>query len=215
MQKKVEKKIVSTAKKMQTKSDPSHDYEHVTRVLNLTKIIGEEVKADLDILIPAALFHDIVVYKKNSKKSYFETDKSAKITSIILKKIKGYPVEKIDKVVACIRECSFAKNIKPSSLESMVLQDADHLEVTGAISIMRTFSSCGVMNTPFYAKSDPLSDKGAVDFRSGIDLFYKRLLIVEERMHTERAKTMVKNRTAFLKVFLEQLRTELTEDKIL
>jgi uncharacterized protein len=181
----------------------------------LAKIIGEEEKADLDILIPAALFHDIVVYNKNSKKSRFETDESAKITSSILKKIKGYPMEKIDRVAVCIKECSFAKNIKPSSLESMVLQDADHLEVTGAISIMRTFSSCGTMNVPFYAKSDPLSDKGAVNFRSGIDLFYKRLLIAEERMHTKRAKIMAKNRTVFLKVFLEQLRVELIEDGLL
>lgn len=134
------------AEDRQIKSDPSHDFEHVIRVLNMATKIGKSVKADLDIVIPAALFHDTVVYRKDSPESRNEANESAEVAAQILEKIKNYPKEKIDKVKICIQQCSFTKGIVPDLLESKVLQDADLLESTGVLSIMRTFSSCGHMN---------------------------------------------------------------------
>lgn len=208
-------KLISIAEERQTKEDPSHDFQHILRVLNLAAKVAESVGADLDVVIPAALFHDTVIYKKNSPQSKGEADESAQIVEAILESIEEYPKEKIDAVKICIKQCSFSKGIIPDLLESKVLQDADRLEATGAISIMRTFASSGQMNRPFYSPEDPFCENGHTDFRSGIDLFYRRLLVVERTMHTEFAKNLAKKRTQFLEKFLEQVRVELVDADII
>lgn len=207
-------RLKAIARRRQAKDDPSHDFSHVERVTNLAIKIGKSVKADLDIVIPAALFHDTVVYPKDSAKSRFSSDDSAKVTGAILEKLKDYPKHKIEAVKSCIKECSFSKALKASSLESEVLQDADLLESTGAISIMRTFSSGGHMNRPFYDREKPLDRKAESNYYSGVAVFYCRLLLVDKRLHSKFAKKMAKHRTLFLKKFLGQLRKELGESGI-
>ena len=215
MTKDLRAKLFKIAEDRQSKTDPSHDFQHIQRVLNLAVKIGKSVKADLDVLIPAALFHDIVVYQKNLPQSKGESDESAEVAEKVLEGLKNYPKKKIEDIKNCIKECSFSKGISPKLLESKVLQDADRLEATGAISIMRTFSSCGQMNRPLYDPSDPFCMNGPQQFKSGIDLFYRRLLIVEKTMHTDLAKKIAKSRTKFLKIFLSQLKKELIESDII
>ena len=150
-------KLFSISEERQTKDDPSHDFQHIARVTNLAIEIAKNVKADLDIVIPAALFHDTVVYCKDSPKCKYKTDESAEMAAQILKKIKDYPKDKIEKVMICIKQCSFTKGIKPDLLESKVLQDADMLESTGAISIMRTFSSNVLFEASIMTLENPSS----------------------------------------------------------
>lgn len=211
----IKKKLIKIAQEKQTKTDPSHDFQHVLRVLNLSLKIGVKEGADLEILIPAALFHDIIVYRKDSLNSKNEAQESSEFAKNILKKINGYPKNKIAAVTECIKQCSFSKGIKPDLLESKIIQDADRLEATGAISIMRTFSSCGQMGKQFYDSRDPFCLNGSVEFRSGLDLFYRRLLIVERGIYSGFAKKIAKRRTVFLKLFLKELRQELREAEII
>ena len=157
----------------------------------------------------------MVVYKKNHSNSKNETEESACIAEKVLKSFKDYPQSKIEKVLVCIRQCSFSKGINPDLLEAKILQDADRLEATGAISIMRTFSSGGQMNLQFYNPADPFCKKDAIAFRSDLDLFYMRLLVVEKGMHTKFAKQIAKRRTVFLKKFLSELKIELKESKVI
>jgi len=211
----IKNQLVSIAKEKQTKDDPSHDFEHIRRVLNLAEKIGKSVKADLDIVIPAALFHDTVVYRKDSPESKNETDESAEKAGEILASFDEYPKEKTEKVKICIKQCSFTKGIVPDLLESKVLQDADVLESTGAISIMRTFSSGGQMNRSLYNPEKPFFEKDEADFPSGIGLFYRRLLLAEKRIHTAFARKIAKRRTKFLKDFLKEFKQELEETDII
>lgn len=215
MKKSLEGKLIKIAQERQTKKDPSHDFQHIWRVFNMAKKIGKNIEADLDIVIPAALFHDIVVYKKDHPSSKNETEESAETAGKILSSISEYPKEKIEQVKICIRQCSFTKGIIPDLLEAKVLQDADLLESTGVISIMRTFSSGGQMNRPFYNPKNPFFEKNEIDFPSGVGLFYRRLLIANKRMHTKFAKQIAKQRTNFLKKFLNQLKLELKESEII
>jgi uncharacterized protein len=103
----------------------------------------------------------------------------------------------------------------PDLLEAKILQDADRLEATGAIAIMRTFSSGGQMNRPLYPAEDPLMTKGSVAFRSSLDLFPERLLKVGSGMHTKTAMDLARHRTRFLEDFLKELELELKESGIL
>jgi len=200
--------------KKRVRNDISHGFDHISRVLSMAEKIGRMEKADLDIIVPAALFHDIVVYKGTARQ-HRETEESAAIAKEVLGKIQEYPKQKITEVIYAILVCSFSKNIKPKTLEARIVQDADLLEATGAISIMRTFASGPVMgNRKFFDNKDPFVNKRKPDDgKYSLDLFYTRLLIAKERMHTKTARKIAQRRTAFLKSFLEELRLELAESK--
>ena len=92
------------------------------------------------------------------------------------------------------------------------MQDDDSLEATGAISIMRTFASAGSMGRQFYSEIDPFCvPRIPDDSMFVLDLFFSRLLKVQNRLYTKTAKKIAKRRTLFLKTFLESLKKDLEE----
>jgi uncharacterized protein len=204
-------KLVAAAES-RVANDPSHDFGHILRVLRLAERIAAAEGGDLDVIVPAALFHDVIVYPKNDPRSRGEADESAAVAQEVLGACPEYPPEKVPLVVTAIRQCSYSKGIVPDSHEGKVLQDADRLEATGAIAVMRTFASTGVMGRPFFDPADPFCQgRPPEPFRYGLDLFYARLLRVEAGMHTAAARAWARRRTAFLRAFLEELRLELEE----
>lgn len=212
---KFEKELIRIAKSKLKFHDPSHDISHALRVMSLARAIAKAEKADQDIVIPAALFHDIVNYPKNHPKRHFSSGESAKLAEVILKNLTTYPKEKIEKVCESIRQCSFSKGISHDFIEAKVLQDADSLEATGAISIMRTFASAGSMGRQFYNKADPFCEtRNPNDSRFALDLFFSRLLKVQSRLYTKTAQRIAKRRTLFLKRFLDSLKKDLEESQL-
>lgn len=209
--------LLRIADSRQVKDDPSHDFAHVRRVAYLADRIAEAEGADRDVVYAAALFHDTVVYRKDSPQSHNESEESAAVAGETLRAVPGFPQEKITAVGQCIRECSFSKALAPSSPESSALQDADLLESTGAIAIARTFSSGGQMGRKFYDPTDPFRRAGEPKFSSGkavatsLDLFYARLLKAKDRIHGAYARGIADRRAAFLEAFLRELELELGE----
>lgn len=212
----LKKFLIDIARNKMVNNDRSHDINHALRVLAISEKIAKIEVADLDILVPAAIFHDVVCYPKNHPKRFDSQKESAELAAATLNKIELYPKNKIHKVCDSINICSFTKARIPDLIEDKILQDADSLEAMGAISIMRTFSSAGVMNKNFYNQFDPFCKNRRPDEKEyALDLFFSRLLIVHERLHTKTAKVFSKKRILFLKSFLKALRSELTEDGIL
>lgn len=213
MKNKFRKKLLDIVEsKISQLKDPSHDINHTLRVLALSEKIGIKEKADLDIVIASAIFHDVIVYPKNHHKRILSSKESADFARKILSTNKSFPHEKIGQVYKSIELCSFAKGIKPFFLEAKILQDADGLEAMGAISIMRTFSSAGQMNKSFYDNTDPFCKKRKPsDDKYALDLFFTRLLVVYNRLHTPTAKLLAKRRLEFLYVFLKELEAELSQ----
>ena len=209
MNPKRKEQLLEIAKQKITSEDPSHDFEHALRVLSNAEHIAKEEKADLDIIIPASLFHDIVNWPKNHPNAKLSSQQSAVVTKRILEEI-NYPQEKIEKVCYAISVCSFGKGIVPELLEAKILQDADGLEATGAIAIMRTFCTTGQLKRQFYHPIDPFCKKRSPDgIKYALDLFWERLLKIEKRVHTKTAKKIAKRRTKFLLSFLKELDQEL------
>jgi uncharacterized protein len=204
--------LINTATSKIGYEDPSHDITHTLRVLSTAEKIASAENVDLDIIIPAAIFHDVINYPKNDPKSKLSSTESADYAETILLEISDYPKEKIEAVKTAITSCSFSKGIVPEQLEAKILQDADRLEATGAISIMRTFASTGKMGRPFYHTEDPFCESRTPDdLKYAVDLFYTRLLKVGEQMHTSTAKVIANRRTEFLNSFLSELEQELDE----
>ncbi len=210
MNESLRKKLIDIARDKISCEDVSHDFEHTYRVLLNAEKITKFEGGDLDIIIPAALFHDLVVYPKNNKKRFQSQEVSAIGAEKILKSLNEYPQEKIVFVKTAIIECSFTKGIIPERLESKILQDADKLESTGVISIMRTFSSTGQMKRPFYNTNDPFcKSRKPNNIDNALDLFYSRLLLVKDKMNTKTGKKISKQRHKALIFFLNELKKEL------
>jgi len=61
--------LFAIAQARQDATDPSHDFSHIRRVLGVATKIAASVNADIDVVVAAALFHDIVTYQKNDPRN--------------------------------------------------------------------------------------------------------------------------------------------------
>ena len=191
---------------------PAHDFEHILRVYKNAEMISkQEESVDLDIVLAAALLHDLVVYPKGSSKTINSADDSAEIAKKILLEYKNYPREKIEKVADAIRTHRYSKRLVPQTLEGKILQDADRLDAIGAIGIARTFSIGGSENRSIYNLTDPFceSERQLDDTQWTLDHIKKKLMILKNSMHTKTAKKIAEERTEFIELFLNQLRKEI------
>jgi len=190
-------------------NDPAHDFEHVMRVYHNAQKIVKKEKANLKLVLSAALLHDIVSYPKSSKRSKLSSIDSAKKSKLILKKY-DFTVEEITVVSDAIKEHSFSQNKIPQTLEGKILQDADRLDALGAIGIARVFATSGSLSRSFYNINDPFCNKRNPDDDIwAVDHFFNKLLKLESLMNTTSGKIEAKRRTRILKEFLKQLKQEI------
>jgi uncharacterized protein len=204
--------IMKTVELLLHNQSPAHDFQHILRVYKNAEMISrQEDGVDLDIILAAALLHDLVVYPKGSSKTINSADDSADVAKKILFEYKKYPIEKIEKVADTIRTHSYSKKLIPSTLEGKILQDADRLDAIGAIGIARTFSVGGSENRSLYNPADAFceSERRLDDTQWTLDHMKKKLMILKNSMHTKTAKMLAEQRTEFMELFLNQLRKEL------
>jgi uncharacterized protein len=203
-------KIQKRTRKVLEGRDPAHDFQHIMRVYKNTEMIGRREGADMEILLPAALLHDLVVYPKGSAKTSKSADDSADMAENWLRGY-GYPQDKIDKICYCIRTHSYSKRLIPVTLEGKILQDADRLDALGAIGVARTFSVSGSESRMFYNSGDPFWKSGRElnDREWTLDHFYKKLLRLKKSMHTKTAREMARERARFMEQFVRQLKKEI------
>jgi len=203
---KVERKVI----KLLDGRDSAHDFQHIKRVYKNAEVIGRREDADMKILLPAALLHDLVVYPKGSAKTSKSADDSADMAEKLLRSYR-YPQDEIDKICYCIRTHSYSKRLVPATLEAKILQDADRLDALGAIGIARTFSVGGSERRSFYNPDDPFwkSSRALDDREWTLDHFGTKLLKLKDSMHTKTAKEMAQERARFMELFIKQLQKEL------
>lgn len=166
-----------------------HDINHTMRVYsNALDIANYYKEADLYLISLGALLHDVDDHK------LFDTDNNKNAREFLKKN--NVDEITIEKVIQIINEVSFSENKdkKPSSLEGMIVQDADRLDAMGAIGIARTFAYGGEHNRPM---------------ESSIQHFYDKLLLLKDSMNTEAAKRIALGRHQILLDFLNELSHEI------
>ncbi|WP_306252956.1 HD domain-containing protein [Parvularcula sp. IMCC14364] len=189
--------------------DTAHDEAHLQRVISAALEIGIAEKADLDILLAAAALHDVINVPKNHPDRAQASAQAAEAARPILMAA-GYANEQLIHIAQAILEHSFSAGHEPSSLESAILQDADRLDSIGAIGVARTAATAARMGSSFYCAADFTGrDRDIDDTRFMVDHFYRKLLLLADRMNTQTAKQMAQKRGRFLKAYLEQLEDEL------
>lgn len=160
----------------------THGFEHTLRVFNLCRNIGVTKGADLSVLMPAALLHDIM-----REGGDHERASSARARDIL--ESLNYPVDKINTIANAISTHSFGGGRSPESLEAEILSDADKLDAIGAIGIYRA---------AMYSAENGRPNE---DF---IAHFHEKLLKLKDMLHTEEARRLADSRHRFMLDFLEQ-----------
>ena len=190
-------------------SDPAHDYLHIQRVVNTAKNLCKSEHGRWEVVMPAAYFHDFINVPKNDPRRPYASALSAEAAIEYLKSV-NYPSEFYEDIRNAIEAHSYSANIKPKTLEAMIVQDADRLDSLGAIGIARCFATSSLMSRPFYAEEDPWATQRELDDKSyGIDHFYIKLFKLVDRLNTATAKKEGEHRVAFIKTYLEQIKREI------
>jgi uncharacterized protein len=202
-------RIRDAARAATNESDPAHDFAHVLRVASNGRAIATAERADVAVVVTAALLHELFNYPKNHPDSARSGDLCAERADSLLRRL-GFPADDLERVTYAIRVHGFSRGIEPDTLEAKVLQDADRLDAIGAIGIARCFATCATMQRPFYSPDDPMChSREPDDKRWGVDHFFRKLLLLHERMHTQTARTMATQRAEFMRTFLDELEAEI------
>lgn len=186
----------------------SHVFAHTERVYSMAVRIAEaEGNVNIEVIKLAGLLHDVARAGEGD-----HAKKGAKMARKILVE-EGYGREIIDHVCDCIETHSYSKGLEPGSKEGAIIQDADRLDVLGAIIIARTFGSGLTKERPMYdpdihpAEVYPSKKAGKTSLNH---LKEKILKITPNKFNTKTAKKIAKSRYNFVKTFVDRFEKEWT-----
>lgn len=206
---KFELQFTQRIREVATSDDPAHDFLHFQRVVATAKAIGREEGARLDVVVPAAWLHDLVIVPKNDPRRKQASRLSAIAAVEFLEKIR-YPSEFHEDIAHAIEAHSFSANIECQTLEAKVVQDADRLDGLGAIGLARVFATAGLLRRPFYAENDPFClVRIPNDSQFTIDHFYVKLFKTAETLKTRSGRLAGQKRIEIMKRYLADLSNEL------
>jgi len=181
----------------------------VERVYKLALRLARELNepVDLDVLRAAALLHDVARAMEDEGIVEDHAKAGAQIAREVLERL-GFPREKIEEVAYCIEVHRFRSGVKPRTLEAQILQDADRLDMLGAIGIARAFMRGGWANVPIYDPAIPPKER--YDGRSAtvVNHLYEKILRIKDTLNTEPARRIAEGRHRFVEEFIERLLKE-------
>lgn len=125
---------------------PVDKFSHQPRLYELTRVIGAGQTYDDDVVFAAVWLHDLGVFvghRPEEPAALANWDFLGYVmlrTPEILPQL-GFPAEKISTVVEAIRTHQPKDN--PTTMEGIILRDADILEQLGAVTVLRTVCKIG------------------------------------------------------------------------
>lgn len=201
-------------KKTLDDAEGGHDWWHIKRVRDSAKTIGLAEGADLFIVELAALLHDIADHKFHDGNESIGSETAARFlfNQSCDKNIIKHIVDIIDNI-------SFKGGQQQpyiNTIEFKVVQDADRLDAIGAIGIARAFNYGGFRNRPLFDPNcppNPNMDKATYMLGKSptINHFYEKLLLLKDRMNTQKGKELAEQRHSFMEQFLDQFYKEWNE----
>ena len=192
-------------------AEGGHDWFHIERVYKNALLIAEEEDVNLEIVALGALLHDIADAKFHQGDETVGPQKAQQF-------LQQQNVEQttIEQVIKIIEHISFkGGNFQQQfhSKELAIVQDADRLDALGAIGIARTFNYGGFKNRKLYDPAiAPRLNMTKEEYKKGdnptINHFYEKLLLLKDRMNTQKGKQIAQERHLFMEKFLEQFYAE-------
>jgi len=190
--------------------DGAHDLGHLRRVWrNCQRIATAEGGADNEVLLAAALFHDVVNLPKTSPDRARASVLSAEVAVAFLCK-SGFPEPKLEAVAHAIAAHSFSAGIAPLTLEARILQDADRLEALGALGVARMFHVAGATGGALFDAEDPMAQRRDLDDRAfALDHLETKLFLLPGKMNTDAGRALAEEGAEWLASFRTRLLREI------
>ncbi len=188
--------------------DPTHDMDHVQRVVRTAKYIAVNEGGQMDVILPAAWLHDCVNLPKNHPDRKMASRYAADHAVKLLRSL-GTSEDTLQRIWHAIEAHSFSAGIEPQTLEAKIVQDADRMDSLGAIGLARTFAVSGMLGRTLWDSADPLAEsRVADDGIYGLDHLYVKLFGIAETLHTDTARKIAGERVDFMKRFADQIKSE-------
>jgi uncharacterized protein len=211
----IDKTAAFTRESLQN-AESGHDWWHIERVWKNARLLLRTEDANHLIVELAALLHDIA----DSKFHNGDEEIGPEIARNFLQSI-GVESNVVFHVEQIIRNMSYKSGlgeVKYSSREMEIVQDADRLDAIGAIGIARAFTYGGYKNRTLYDPSiEPKPLQSKEEYKSStaptINHFYEKLLLLKDKMNTSAARRIAAERHEFMESYLKQFFAEWQGEK--
>lgn len=190
-------------------AEGGHDWFHIERVWNNSKLIAASENVNLLVVELGALLHDIADAKFNDGDEHIGPKKAR-----IFLESQQVDESVITHIENIIKYISFKSGlelggVKFTSKELEVVQDADRLDAIGAIGIARAFNYGGFKNRTLYNPNiAPQLNIDKETYKNSqaptINHFYEKLLLLKDKMNTETGKKLAQKRHEFMVRYLDQ-----------
>ncbi len=192
--------------KLLDKNNSGHGMEHVNRVLNLSLKFAEIENANKDIVALIALLHDVDDYK------LFGMESADNLTNAknILKQCSVADNIK-EQVLNAIKAIGYSKRLKgisPTTLEGMIVSDADMCDGIGATGILRSYQYNLAHDNLFFDKNIyPTLNMSATDYMAKkvgtvVTYMFEKLFRLKDLMLTDSGKKEALERHNIMVLFL-------------
>ncbi len=177
---------------------PPEKYGHQPRLYALTRQVGAHISYDDDVVYAAAYLHDLGVFighrpeEPERLSTWDHVAYTVEHAPGILVSC-GFPAHKIEAVLEAIR--THQPKDDPSTLEGVLLRDADILEQLGAIGILRTIAKVG-------------RDTRFPSFTSAVASLERSLQMLPSCIRLPHTRTLAEPRIELLRAFLAGAREE-------
>lgn len=174
------------------KDDSGHDMEHIERVSKMSLRFAEAENADKETVALIALLHDVDDYK------LFGTEYADNLINArnILEQC-SIKADVKESVLNAIRTIGYSKRLKgiiPSTLEGMIVSDADMCDSIGSTGILRSYRYNLAHGNKFFDKdiyptlNMSSSDYAAKKNGTVVTHMFEKLLKLKELMLTDSGK---------------------------
>ena len=203
---------ISFVKETLKNAEGGHDWFHIERVYNTAMRMAEGEAVNPLIVALGALLHDIADAK-------FHEGDERMAPKMAREFLIGQGISEaiIQEVVYIIKHISYKNSLedKPVTIskEMAIIQDADRLDAMGAVGIARAFNYGGFKNRALYDPSIPpdlhmSKEAYKKSVSPTINHFYEKLLLLKDKMLTEKGRQLAAERHAFMELFLKQFYKE-------
>ena len=204
---------IAFVKRELSDAEGGHDWFHIQRVFNTSKLLLQHEEGDSLVVQLAALLHDIA-----DPKFHNGDEQIGPQTAQDFLETQQVSHETTAHVVNIIRHMSFKNSLEQdgetfTSKEMDIVQDADRLDAIGAIGIARAFNYGGFKNRELYnPKVPPNLNMTKEEYKKSkaptINHFYEKLLLLKDGMRTPTGKKLAEKRHQFMLDYLEQFYKE-------
>jgi uncharacterized protein len=202
---------IDEARRYYAAADPVHDFDHILRVLALVERIGALEGADMEILRTATLLHDASGATPGEASRLEHHLASALVADSVLQEA-GWPPDRREAVLHCIRAHRFRSTEAPRSLEAKILFDCDKLDVLGAIGVARTVAYAALAGEPLTGepseKFKATRQKEPGEPHTPYHEFLFKLSRVKDQLHLASTRALAEARHQYLAEYFERLAHE-------